>query len=175
MTDIMATFGTKVFNDAVMRERLSESTYKELNNTIRNGEYLNNDIAEEVANAMMQWAIENGATHFTHWFHPLSGATAEKHESFVSPRPAAVRLSLSFLPSIWSRVKRMPHPSLPAVCVIHLKRAVTQPGIPLPMRLSKTISYAFRLFSARTAVKHWIIKHRFCALWKLLTRRQCVF
>ena len=84
MTDIMKTFGSRVFNDNVMRERLSEQTYKELNKTIRNGEYLNNDIAEEVANAMKEWAIENGATHFTHWFHPLSGATAEKHESFVS-------------------------------------------------------------------------------------------
>ena len=84
MTDIMKTFGRKVFNDSVMRERLSEPTYNELNKTIKNGEYLNNDIAEEVANAMKEWAIENGATHFTHWFHPLSGATAEKHESFVS-------------------------------------------------------------------------------------------
>ena len=84
MTDIMKTFGTRVFNDRVMQERLSESTYKELNKTIKKGEYLNKDIAEEVANAMKDWAIENGATHFTHWFHPLSGATAEKHESFVS-------------------------------------------------------------------------------------------
>ncbi|MBQ6509657.1 MAG: glutamine synthetase III [Flexilinea sp.] len=84
MTDIQKTFGSKVFNDSVMRERLSEPTYLELNKTIKNGEYLNKDIAEEVANAMKDWAIENGATHFTHWFHPLSGATAEKHESFVA-------------------------------------------------------------------------------------------
>ncbi len=84
MTDLMKTFGCMVFNDSVMRERLSESTYLKLNKTIKNGEYLNNDIAEEVANAMKDWAIENGATHFTHWFLPLSGATAEKHESFVS-------------------------------------------------------------------------------------------
>ena len=59
MTDIMRTFGTKVFNDKVMQERLSEQTYKELNKTIKNGEYLNNEIAEEVANAMKDWAIEN--------------------------------------------------------------------------------------------------------------------
>ena len=84
MTDIMKTFGKKVFNDSVMKERLSKKTYTELNKTIKNGEFLNNDIAEEVANAMKDWAIENGATHFSHWFHPLSGATAEKHESFVS-------------------------------------------------------------------------------------------
>ena len=97
MTDILKTFGTKVFNDSVMRERLSESTYIELNKTIKNGEYLNNDIAEEVANAMKDWAIENGATHFTHWFHPLSGATAEKHESFVSPAGGG-KITLEFSP-----------------------------------------------------------------------------
>ncbi|MBR6090582.1 MAG: glutamine synthetase III [Anaerolineaceae bacterium] len=97
MTDIMKTFGTKVFNDQVMRERLSESTYIELNKTIKNGEYLNNDIAEEVANAMKDWAVENGATHFTHWFHPLSGATAEKHESFVSTAGGG-KITLEFSP-----------------------------------------------------------------------------
>ncbi|MBQ6343328.1 MAG: glutamine synthetase III [Anaerolineaceae bacterium] len=97
MTDILKTFGTKVFNDSVMRKRLSESTYKELNKTIKNGEYLNSDIAEEVANAMKDWAIENGATHFTHWFHPLSGATAEKHESFVSTAGGG-KITLEFSP-----------------------------------------------------------------------------
>ena len=84
MTDIISTFGKKVFNDEVMRERLSPSTYNKLRNTIKNGEELNNDIAPEIAEKMKEWAIENGATHFTHWFHPLSGATAEKHESFIS-------------------------------------------------------------------------------------------
>ena len=98
MTDIMKTFGSRVFNDKVMKERLSEDTYKKLNSTIRNGEYLNEDIAEEVATAMKDWAIENGATHFTHWFHPLSGATAEKHESFVSTAKGG-NITLEFSPS----------------------------------------------------------------------------
>ena len=84
MTNIIDTFGKYVFNDARMKERLSPSVYEQLHQTIKNGTELNNEIAEEVANAMKDWAIENGATHFTHWFHPLSGATAEKHESFVS-------------------------------------------------------------------------------------------
>ena len=97
MIDIMKTFGSKVFNDSVMKERLSESTYNELNKTIKNGEYLNSDIAEEVANAMKDWAIENGATHFTHWFHPLSGATAEKHDSFVSTAGGG-KITLEFSP-----------------------------------------------------------------------------
>ena len=98
MTDIMKTFGTKVFNDKVMKERLSKATYLELNRTIKKGTYLNEDIAEEVAKAMKDWAIENGATHFTHWFHPLSGATAEKHESFVSTAGGG-KISLEFSPS----------------------------------------------------------------------------
>ena len=98
MTDIMKTFGCKVFNDEVMKARLSKPTYKELNQTIKKGTYLNEDIAEEVANAMKDWAVENGATHFTHWFHPLSGATAEKHESFVSTAGGG-KITLEFSPS----------------------------------------------------------------------------
>ncbi len=84
MTKIMETFGSKVFNDRVMQEKLSKQTYEKLRKTIKDGATLNYEIAREVAAAMKDWAIENGATHFTHWFHPLSGATAEKHESFVS-------------------------------------------------------------------------------------------
>ncbi|MBQ1483262.1 MAG: glutamine synthetase III [Erysipelotrichaceae bacterium] len=98
MTDIMKTFGSKVFNDEVMKTRLSKSTYKQLNQTIKQGTYLNKEIAEEVANAMKDWAVENGATHFTHWFHPLSGATAEKHESFVSTAGGG-KITLEFSPS----------------------------------------------------------------------------
>ena len=98
MTDIMNTFGSKVFNDEVMKKRLSKATYQELNNTIKKGTYLNKDIAEEVAKAMKDWAIENGATHFTHWFHPLSGATAEKHESFVSTAGGG-KIILEFSPN----------------------------------------------------------------------------
>jgi len=98
MTDIMKTFGSKVFNDEVMKARLSKTTYSKLNRTIKQGTYLDEDIAEEVANAMKDWAIENGATHFTHWFHPLSGATAEKHESFVHTAGGG-KITLEFSPN----------------------------------------------------------------------------
>ena len=97
MADISKLFGTKVFNDEVMKARLSKATYNKLRKTIKNNETLNNDIAEEVAEAMKEWAIENGATHFTHWFHPLSGATAEKHESFVSTAGGG-KITLEFSP-----------------------------------------------------------------------------
>jgi glutamine synthetase len=78
-------FGCNVFNDSVMRERLPKATYKALKKTIEEGLELEGSVAEVVANAMKDWAIEKGATHFTHWFQPMTGITAEKHQSFISP------------------------------------------------------------------------------------------
>ena len=77
-------FGSYVFNDKVMKSRLPEDIYKTLKETISNGTPLDTHIAEVVADAMKNWAIENGATHYTHWFQPLNGFTAEKHDSFLS-------------------------------------------------------------------------------------------
>ena len=82
LTDL---FGTDVFNDATMVERLPKKTYAALKKTIENGEDLDPNVAEVVANAMKDWAIERGATHYTHWFQPMTGITAEKHDSFISP------------------------------------------------------------------------------------------
>ena len=82
ITDI---FAIDVFNDAIMVERLPKKTYAALKKTIENGEDLDPGIAEIVANAMKDWAIERGATHYTHWFQPMTGITAEKHDSFISP------------------------------------------------------------------------------------------
>lgn len=81
----MKIFGMNVFNDAIMRERLPKNIYKSLRNTIDNGLPLDAGVAEVVANAMKDWALEKGATHYTHWFQPLTGLTAEKHDSFISP------------------------------------------------------------------------------------------
>ena len=78
-------FGSMVFNEAVMRERLAEDTYAALKDTIKRGAPLARHIATPVAAAMKEWAIEKGATHFTHWFQPMTGVTAEKHDSFISP------------------------------------------------------------------------------------------
>jgi glutamine synthetase len=79
------TFGCNVFNDASMRTRLPKNTYKALKKTIDEGVPLDPSVADVVANAMKDWAIEKGATHFTHWFQPMTGITAEKHDSFISP------------------------------------------------------------------------------------------
>lgn len=78
------TFGSHVFNDAVMHERLPKETYQALKRTIQLGESLDKNVASVVANAMKDWAIEQGATHYTHWFQPMTGKTAEKHDSFLS-------------------------------------------------------------------------------------------
>lgn len=86
-TDVTEIFGSNVFNDSVMKERLPKGTYNALKQTIEQGLPLQRDVAEVVANAMKDWAIEKGATHFTHWFQPMTGITAEKHESFISPAP----------------------------------------------------------------------------------------
>ncbi len=82
---ILETFGSLVFNDSVMQERLPKDTYKTLRKTVQEGATLDIYIANIVANAMKDWAVEKGATHYTHWFQPMTGITAEKHESFISP------------------------------------------------------------------------------------------
>ena len=85
MSNIQETFGSMVFNDDVMKQKLPKETYKALKRTVKEYKHLNLDVANVVANAMKDWAVEIGATHFTHWFQPLTGITAEKHESFISP------------------------------------------------------------------------------------------
>ena len=78
-------FGSMVFNDHVMKERLPKETYRALKKTMELGKHLDPGIANVVANAMKDWAVEKGATHYTHWFQPMTGVTAEKHDSFISP------------------------------------------------------------------------------------------
>lgn len=85
MTKVPEIFGSLVFNEAVMKDRLPKDVYKALQNTIKNGEPIDLKVANVVANAMKDWAIEHGATHFTHWFQPMTGITAEKHDSFINP------------------------------------------------------------------------------------------
>lgn len=85
MYNVPEIFGSMVFDNATMKERLPKETYKSLMKTIEDGKHLDIAVANVVANAMKNWAIEKGATHFTHWFQPMTGVTAEKHDSFISP------------------------------------------------------------------------------------------
>ena len=85
MKDIPSLFGSMVFNENIMRARLPKDIYKALKKTMQQGTHLELDVANVVANEMKEWAIEKGATHYTHWFQPMTGITAEKHDSFISP------------------------------------------------------------------------------------------
>ena len=80
-------FGSKVFDDRVMKAMLAADVYRSLKQTIDEGKELDIGVANAVAAAMKDWAVGQGATHFTHWFQPLTGITAEKHDSFISPSP----------------------------------------------------------------------------------------
>ena len=83
MKQVTDYFGSLVFDDKVMKSKLSSDVYKKLKKTIQDGEELDISVANSVAQAMKDWAIELGATHFTHWFQPMTGVTAEKHDSFI--------------------------------------------------------------------------------------------
>ena len=85
--NVMEIYGSKVFNEHVMKERLPSATYKSLERTLHKGAPLDIEVANVVASVMKRWAMELGATHYTHWFQPLTGITSEKHDGFVSPQP----------------------------------------------------------------------------------------
>ena len=83
---ISEVYGSMVFNDAVMKETLPDEIYRSLRRSMETGDSLDLTVANAVAAAMKSWALDKGATHFTHWFQPMTGITAEKHESFLSPQ-----------------------------------------------------------------------------------------
>ncbi|MBS1381568.1 MAG: glutamine synthetase type III, partial [Oscillospiraceae bacterium] len=85
MSKVPELFGSMVFDDSVMRTKLPKISYKEFRRTIEAGEPLSLELANVIASAMKDWAVEKGITHFTHWFQPMTGITAEKHDSFISP------------------------------------------------------------------------------------------
>ena len=87
MRTVSDYFGSLVFDDRVMRAKLPSDVYASLKRTIDEGASLDTHVADAVATAMRDWAVEHGATHFTHWFQPLTGVTAEKHDGFIAPSP----------------------------------------------------------------------------------------
>ena len=94
--NVAEIFGKNVFNETVMKERLPKSVFKKMKKTIEDGAELDPSIADVVAHAMKDWAIERGATHYTHWFQPLTGVTAEKHDSFISAPDAEGKVIMEF-------------------------------------------------------------------------------
>ena len=96
LINVAEIFGEDVFNDTVMQERLPKKVYKDLKKTIEEGKELDLATADVIAHEMKEWAIEKGATHYTHWFQPLTGVTAEKHDSFISAPLPSGKVLMSF-------------------------------------------------------------------------------
>ena len=95
MSNIPELFGSLVFDDSVQQKRLPHDTYRRLREIIRTGEPLDAAVADVIANVMKAWALDHGATHFTHWFQPMTGVTAEKHDSFLTPAGEGVIMVFS--------------------------------------------------------------------------------
>lgn len=174
-----AIFGENVFNETVMKERLPRGAYQRLKETIENGSELDPTIADIVAHAMQEWAVENGATHYTHWFQPLTGVTAEKHDSFIGSPDAAGRviMDLSGKELIKGETDGSSFPS-GGLRATFEARGYTAWDCTSPAflkRMQPALPSAFRLPSALTVEKLWIRKRRFCAQWKRSTGRQSVF
>ena len=159
--EIPALYGSLVFNDKVMRNKLPKDMYKALRKTIENGTHLELDVANSVAVAMKEWAVENGATHYTHWFQPMTGFTAEKHDSFITPvGDGEVIMDFSGKELVKGEPDASSFPSG------GLRATFIKDGI-LPHRLSlKMVLYIFRLHSALTAERHWIRKLHCSVPWK---------
>ena len=126
---VFKDFGSMVFNDKVMKERLPEKVYGEILSAREDGKPLSIESAKIIAEAMKDWAIEKGATHYTHWFQPMTGVTAEKHDGFIEPDGKAAR-SISFPPNLSSKASRTRRVCRPAVFARPSKRADIPRGIP---------------------------------------------
>ena len=137
-------YGSLVFSDSVMRDRLPKPTYKELSRVIKEGKALNLDIANEVAHAMKEWALEKGATHYTHWFQPLSGITSEKHDSLPGAQRTTARAITRRSTGKNAHPGRARCLELPqlAACVLPSRPVATPLGTPLAPPLSRTMSCA---------------------------------
>ena len=123
MSTVTEIFGCNVFNDSVMRERLPKDVFMQVQRSINDGKRLDSAAATVVANAMKDWAIEKGATHFTHWFQPMTGITAEKHDSFISPVGGG-KVIMEFS----GRASLTPPASPPAACARPSRPAATPHG-----------------------------------------------
>ena len=163
-------FGENVFNDTVMQERLPKKVYKKLHEVMDEGKELDLETADVIAHEMKEWAIEKGATHYTHWFQPLTGVTAEKHDSFITaPMPnGKVLMSFSGKELIKGEPDASSFPSgglratfgqedIQHGIVHHLLSFVRTQQEPL---------FVFQLLSVLTQERHWIRRHHFFVPWK---------
>lgn len=158
-------FGINVFGDSAMKERLPESVYNELKTAVSQGKSIDRKIADIVANAMKDWAIEKGATHYTHWFQPMTGITAEKHDSFISPDGnGGVIMEFSGKELIKGESDASSFPSGGLRATFEARGYTAWD--PSSYAFVKDNTLAYLLHFARITVNRLTKKHRFCALWK---------
>ena len=173
-TMIAEIFGKNVFNDAVMEKRLPKKIYQELKQTIREGKELDLAVADVVAHEMKEWALEQGATHYTHWFQPLTGATAEKHDAFLSAPKKNGKVLMEF--SGKELVKGEPDASsFPSggLRATFEARGYTAWDCTSPafVKRARMVPGRFSIFpqlSALTRAKRWIRRRRFLDPWRRL-------
>lgn len=165
MTTVPEIFGSMVFDSRVMKARLSGEVYHSLKHTIQKGAKLDLSVANAVADAMKDWAVENGVTHFTHWFQPLTGITAEKHDSFITPAPdGRVIMEFSGKELIRGEPDASSFPS-GGLRATFEARGYTA-GIPPAMPSSREKRFVSLPHFAPMAGRRWIRKHPFCAAWR---------
>ena len=161
MSCVSDYFGCLVFDDRMMKANLSADVYQSLRKTIDQGAKLDPGVANAVASAMKDWAVAHGATHYTHWFQPLTGITAEKHDSFISPAPdGGVIMDFSGKELIKGEPDASSFPSG------GLRATFEARGYPPPTHSSREPPCAFPPPSAPTAEKRWIRRHRCFAPWR---------
>ena len=175
VTDI---FGENVFNDTVMQERLPKKIYKNLKKTIEEGKELDLETADVIAHEMKEWAIEKGATHYTHWFLPLTGVTAEKHDSFISaPLPSGkVLMSFSGKELIKGEPDASSFPS-GGLRATFEARGYTAWDCTSPAFVRQDASgryFVFRLHFVLIPVKRSTRRRRFFVPWRRSIRNPCV-
>ena len=164
-------FASKVFTLGKMKERLPKSTYKEVKKIMDQGGELSPATADVVATAMKDWAIENGATHYTHWFQPLTGITAEKHDAFVTHPDEDGRMIMEFSGKELKKESQMLLRSRPEDCVRLLRQEDIPHGISHllhSLRRQRPVRpFASLLHFVLIRVKHWIKKPLCFVPWKL--------
>ena len=162
--NIPEIYGSLVFNDRIMRSKLPKDMYKALKKTIENGTHLELDVANSVAVAMKEWAIENGATHYTHWFQPMTNVTAEKHDSFISPTgDGQVIMDFSGKELVKGEPDASSFPSGGLRATFEAED--TQHGIQHHRPSLKTEPFTFLQHSVPTAVRHLTKRLLSFALW----------
>ena len=169
-------FGANVFSVVVQRERLPGDVFEKLQGALEAGEAIDAGTADAVAAAMKDWALEKGATHYTHVFQPLTGSTAEKHDSFFEPPAARARRWPASPAKSWSRASPTPPPSQPAACAKPSRPAATPPGI-RPARPSSSRTRTARCSASRPPslpgpARRSTPRSRCCARWTRSRRRR---